>query len=145
MASKTYDGYRITELRHWARDLKIAGRSKMDGNQLVAACRAGARAAVIDAEQAVLNAVHVEAGVLLRHKSTGAIVRVTSDLHEYVRDGVGYQSLCFTAEYVEAGTPQPGAVSNSARGSVEHMNRMDALSAAGGYTIEHMLYQHEAV
>lgn len=141
MSRKTYKGYGITELRHWARDLKVAGRSKMTGDELVAACFAGARAQVVAAEQAVLAAVTVEPGTLLRHKSTGTIVRVTSTPAPYVRNGVNYESLAFTAEYVELGRRQPGQLRND----VDHANRMDTLSAENGYTIMHMLYQHEAV
>lgn len=140
MARKLYSGYGITELRSWARDLKIAGRTRMAGDKLVAACKAQVRANVVAAERAVLSAVAVEPGTLLRHKSTGTIVRVTSFPAPYVRDGVNYESLAFTAEYVTVGTRQPGQC-----GSVEHLNRMDALSAANGYTLQHMLYQHEAI
>jgi len=140
MARKLYNRYGITELRTWARDLKIAGRSKMTGDELVAACFAVVRARVVAAERAVLAAVAVEPGTLLRHKETGTVVRVTSWPVPYVRDGVNYESLAFTAEYVTMGTRQPGQC-----GSVEHLNRMDALSAANGYTLQHMLYQHEAL
>ncbi len=140
MARKLYSGYGITELRNWARDLKIDGRSKMTGDKLVAACKAQVRANVLAAEQAVLSVVSVEPGTLLRHKGTGAVMRVTSTPVPYVRNGVNYESLAFTAEYVEMGTQQPGMPR-----SAKHQNHMDALTAANGYTIQHMLYQHEAI
>ncbi len=140
MARKLYSGYGITELRTWARDLNIAGRSKMTGDKLVTACKAQVRANVVAAEQAILSVVSVEPGTLLRHKSTSAVVRVTSTPAPYVRDGVNYESLAFTAEYVEMGIRQPGMHRDA-----EFQNRMDELSAASGYVLQHMLYQYEAI
>ena len=100
MARKTYSGHSITSLRQWARDLKIAGRSKMTGDELLVACRAEAFANLRHAEDLVMRQAGgtLAVGTLLRHRSSGDIVRVTSDVRTW--EGVG--SLYVLVEYVEA-------------------------------------------
>lgn len=144
MARKLYSGYGITELRGYAREYKIAGRSKMDGYQLAAAVNAVWRQRVIDVERAVLAAVKVEPGTLLRHKSTGTVVRATSTPAPYIRDGVNYESLAFTAEYVTVSGRELIGGGWIGRGAdyARHLNERHARSAANGYTVQHMLYQY---
>lgn len=54
MARKTYQGYGITELRRWARERNVPGRSKMTGDELVAACKAAQHAWVVAQEDEVI-------------------------------------------------------------------------------------------
>lgn len=152
MARTTYEGYGLTELRRLASQFKLPGRSKMDGWALLTAVRAYYRARVVEQEQAVLSVVDVKPGVLLRHKSTGTTVRVTGELGPYVQDGVNYESLCFTAEYVEVGEKEldgnwKGRGVDKARYLNEENARTREWNKAGGYGdlgLRHMLYQYEA-
>jgi hypothetical protein len=85
-----YDGYGITELRRHASEAKISGRSKMDGWQLLAAMRDYWEARRIAAEQAVIAAA--KPGALLRHKSTGTIMRLTSESHPFRQSGARWRA-----------------------------------------------------
>lgn len=153
MTRKLYDGRGITELRRWARDLGVAGRSTMTGDELSAACVAACRANVVAAEQAVLQVVDVVPGVLLRHKTTGTIVRVTSTPEAYIGEGGrNYESLCFTAEYVEVGASELHSNWTDGVELAQYWNSEDARrrewNEAGGHGIiglRHMLHQYEAI
>ncbi len=153
MARITFEGYGITELRRIAREAGIKGRSTMDGHALLAAMRAYWRAQVVAAEQAVLNVTEVKPGTVLRDKSTGTLVRVTSEPTPYVQDGRNYESLCFEAEYIEVGEAElNGAWAGRGIEQAAHRNEQDARTrehnARGGYGnlgLRHMLYQYEAV
>lgn len=95
MVRRMYDGYSLKSLREWASDLKVAGRSKMGGLELLAACRVANLANIRTMEQAVLPAVKI--GALLRNKSTGDVIRVTGQVYTWEP----YGALCVPAEYVE--------------------------------------------
>jgi hypothetical protein len=153
MARTTFEGYGLTELRRIAREAGIKGRSKMGGWALLAAMRAYWRAQVVAQEQAVLSVVEVKPGTVLRHKSTGTTVRVTSTPVAYVQDGRNYESLCFAAEYIEVGEKE--LCGNWVGRGVEqarYRNEQDARTAEhnarhglGNLGLRHMLYQYEAV
>lgn len=141
MARTLFDGFGITELRTYAREYGIAGRSKMTGVELLAAVRAYWTERRLEQELAVINAVDLKPGTLLRHKSTGAVMRMTTGLFEYLgSDGQGFGAWCFEADYVTAGTVQPGE-----RDDVEYLNQRDRASRESGRPVRHMLYQHEAI
>lgn len=127
---KTYDGYGITELRRWARDLGIYGRSTMTGEQLVAACKATNRANLNAQIDALLASVAVTAGTLLRHKATGDIIRVTGDIYEWL--GV----RCVPAEYVEC--HGWGKDRRAERAAYENEG-----NARTGHVARHPLWQYE--
>jgi hypothetical protein len=98
-ARKLFEGYGITELRTYAKEYKLPGRSKMTGVELLAAVRAVWEAERIAKEQAVLNAGPVAPGTVLRFRSApGTTIRVTSDV---LVDEI-YGSLYVRAEYVTA-------------------------------------------
>ena len=153
MARKTYGGYGITELRRLAREAGIKGRSTMGGWSLLGAVRAYWRAQVVAQEQAVLTVVEVKPGTVLRHKATGTTVRVTSAPVPYEQDGVNYESLCFTAEYIEVGEKElSGNWAGRGIERAQFQNEQDARTREwnthGGYGdmgLRHMLYQYEAV
>jgi hypothetical protein len=153
MARTTFEGYGITELRRIAREAGIKGRSKMDGWALLGAMRAYWRAQVVAAELAVMSAVDVVPGTVLRHKSTGTTVRVTSVPTAYVQDGRNYESLCFTAEYIEVGAKElDGNWVGRGVEQAQYRNEQAARTAEynernghGNLGLRHMLYQYEAV
>jgi hypothetical protein len=95
-----YDGYGITELRAWARELKIAGRSKMSGDQLVAACKARAAELRIARENAVLDGETLAVGTLLA-EACGCIIRSTSQVRYQVDSGPKPYPLYVRGEYVK--------------------------------------------
>lgn len=57
MARVYYDGRTITELREWARELEIKGRSKMNGHELSDACKAVNLKNLIAKEDALIEKV----------------------------------------------------------------------------------------
>lgn len=131
MARKMYDGYSLTTLREWARDLKVAGRSKMGGYELLTACKAANFAQVQAAEEAVLPAVKI--GALLRHKSTGDIIRVIGDVFIWEP----YGSRCVPAVYVEC--DGWGDVRRAERAAYD--NECDTRRTDGGP--HHPIHQYE--
>lgn len=80
MSARTdYDGYGITELRQYARELNIPGRSTMTGPQLLTAVRGSWNARRVAAERQVMPAVRP--GAYLRFKShTDCVIKVTSHI-----------------------------------------------------------------
>lgn len=133
---QSYDGRSITEMRNLAREYKIPGRSKMDGWQLLKALRAYWHDQRVAAEQAVVEAA--KPGLLLRHKSTGTIMRLTS---EVIALSNPYGPLCFRAEYVEvAESDLYGGWKGRGRDYARYLNESDVHRA-----LLHMLWQHEAV
>lgn len=137
MARKTFQGYSLTSLREWARDLKIAGRSKMSGDELVAACKAANFAQVQAMEQAVLPGVKL--GALLRHKGTGDIIRVTSGPTVWEP----YGTLYITADYVECdGWGDARRAERAAYENECNTHRTDAPHHLG---VRHPLFQYETV
>lgn len=140
-----YDGYGITELRRHASEAKISGRSKMDGWQLLAAMRDYWETQRIAAEQAVIDAA--KPGALLRHKSTGTIMRLTSEVTASDNPAHG-GALRFRAEYVEIGERDGGLIGawkGHGRDRARFQNEEDARRAENGYPTWHMLWQHEAI
>lgn len=155
MARKLYDGYSITELRTHARKLGIDRRTLMTGPQLLAAARAGWAAGRIAAERAVLDAHGgtIAVGTLLRHKSSGTVMRVTGVVQELERSyGEANGPLWFTAEYVEIGERDGGLVGawktrpDGAVALARYRNDEQARRVEGGFAAgRHMLWQHEAI
>jgi hypothetical protein len=135
MAAKTYDGFRITELRNYAKEYAIPGRSKMNGDELLAAVQAVWDARRVAQEQLVIGAVKV--GALLRHKSSGYVIRVTSELQTWQP----YGSLFVTAEYV---THDGWGESRQAERAA-YMNENDKHRAARGEIVRHPIWQYEAI
>lgn len=136
MARTTYDGRGITELRAWARDLGIKGRSKMDGHQLSAACKAARLAQIVAAENALLASVDVKVGTILRHVSSGYVIRVTSDVQVWEQYGTRYVA----AEYVEL----DGWGDHRRAERAAYQNREDARRIERGEAARHPLWQYEA-
>ena len=99
MARTTFEGYGITELRRWARDLQIPGRSKMPGDQLVAACKARCAEQRIARENAVLDGEALMVGTLLA-EACGCIIRCTSEVRYQVDSGPKPYPLYVRGEYV---------------------------------------------
>ena len=136
MARNMYDGHSLTGLRQWARELKIAGRSKMGGLELLTACHVANLANIRALEEAVLPAVRV--GALLRHKTGGDIIRVTGDVYAWQPNGASYGSRCAPAEYVEcdgwgdARRAERAAHQNDSNKRYNHVAR-------------HPLWQYEAI
>jgi hypothetical protein len=142
MASTTYDGYRITELRRYATEYAIAGRSKMTGDELLVAVRAVWDAKREAAERELLAAVDVKPGTLLRHKSSGYVVRVLSEVSVWEP----YGALVVDAEYVT----QPERELTAGwvgRGEayVAYMNEGEQTRRERGDIPRHPLWQYEAV
>jgi len=137
MTRKTYGGYGITELRQCAKEYKIAGRTKMDGWDLLAAVRAYWEAERQRKEQELLAAAKVEPGVLLRHKSTGDVIRVLTNVVTWEP----YGALCVDAEYVEV----DGWGDDRRTERAAYLNRGDAERRARGVATLHPLYQYEAM
>lgn len=131
---KYYDGYGITELRRYAREMKIVGRSKMDGYELLAACRKGWDARRAEKEQALLTAGPVVPGTLLKFKSCDCVIRVTSDVQTLLR----YGALFVRAEYVSlCDRCQRGRPTN-----INYLNKKATGTAGYGEPYKFMLYQH---
>ncbi len=141
MIAKTYDGYRITELRRYATEYKIAGRSKMTGDELLVAVRAIWTAKREAGERQLLASTEVKAGTLLRHRATGTIIRVLGDVYVWQP----YGSLCVDAEYVDL-TEHNGReyVSRGAH-LTELANEADRRRREAGNAPRHPLYQYEAI
>lgn len=135
MTAKTYDGFRITELRNYAKEYLIPGRSRMSGDELLAAVQAVWTARRVEQEQLVVGAVKV--GALLRHKSSGYVIRVTSELQTWQP----YGSLFVTAEYV---THDGWGESRQAERAA-YMNENDKHRAARGEIVRHPIWQYEAI
>lgn len=142
-----YGGYGLTEMRRYAREYGIKGRSTMDGHQLLAALKTYWHDTRIANEQAVIGAAKL--GATLRHKSTGDLVRLTSEVaasNIQGHDG----ALFFNAEYVEVhnrwdlggGWATPDGPVRRAR----YLNEQQARRVENGSEADrHMLWQYEAV
>jgi hypothetical protein len=97
LAMRTYGGYGITEMRTLAREYKIAGRSKMSGDELLTALRAYWDAKRQVEERRVLGEVRgpwVGAELVM---SCGCVIRATSEPRTSARHG---DALYVFAEYV---------------------------------------------
>jgi hypothetical protein len=140
-----YGGYGLTEMRRMATEYKLPGRSKMDGHQLLAALRQHWHDSRVAAEQAVIAAA--KPGALLRHKSTGTIMRLTSEV--VASDNPHHDgALRFRAEHVEIGEGDGGLVGGwkgRGRDRARYLNEEDARRAENGHPTWHMLWQHEAI
>jgi hypothetical protein len=138
MARITYSGYGITELRSYAKQYKIRGRSKMDGYQLYQAVADHWDAERQANEAAILPAVKI--GAVLRHKSSGYTIRITSEVQVWsgVRD-----ALFVTAEYVELDGWGDDTASRVRRAA--YQNAEDARRTERGDIVRHPLWQYEAV
>jgi len=141
-----YGGYGLTELRRMASEAKISGRSKMNGNELLAAMKQYWRDTRILAELAVIDAA--KHGALLRHKSTGDIVRVSGDVQRSTlpaHDG----ALRFHAKYVEIGDRAGdlvGAWKGRGRDRARYLNDEQARRVENGSEADwFMLWQYEAI
>lgn len=130
MARILYNGYGLTEMRRYAKEYKIPGRSKMDGPALLAALCEYWDNRRREQEQALLVSVKVQPGTLLRHKSSGTVIRVTSTVGTLEP----YGALYVHAEYVSLGESD----AKNYPAGVDYLNR-------NGATHRHMLYQYEAV
>lgn len=138
-----YDSFGITELRRMAREAKISGRSKMDGWQLLTAMRQYWTERRVTAEQAVIDAA--KPGAILRHKSSGYTLRVTSAPEPSkidVQDG----ALRFHAEYIEWPDDQLyGAWKGHGTDYARYLNEQQARRVENGHHADwHMLWQYEA-
>lgn len=144
MTRKLYGGYGLTEMRTYAREYKIPGRSKMDGDQLLAALRAYWGARRVAAEQAVIGAATV--GAVLRHRSTGDLVRVVGPVEP---KSASDDALCFKAEYVEIVNPHdlPGAWAGRGKDRAAYYNEANRCADEAGHLSHsrHTLWQYEAV
>lgn len=136
-----FGGYGITEMRRYAREYGIKGRSTMDGHQLLAALRTYWHDTRVTAEQAVIAAA--TPGAILRHKSAGYTVRVMSAPEASqlpAHDG----AMIFRAEYVT----HPGHWANDHDGTAHarYLNEEQARRVENGSAPDrHMLWQYEAV
>lgn len=137
MARKLYDGYGLTEMRRYAREYKIPGRSRMTGDELLAALHAYWDARRIEQEQAVIASATGDA--LLRHKSSGYIVRMIGAAYASQRHG---GALAFHAEYVEL--DGWGEHRRAERAKYENDEQARRVANGGEYT-RHMLWQYEAM
>jgi hypothetical protein len=119
---QTYEGYRITELRRYASEYKIPGRSKMNGRQLLDACREIWHGERDRKQNAVILAGPVGIGTKLRFVShPGCVIVATSELLSL------HGSLYVHGEYVsECQMHNPGGnrsvdlVNRQARGDSGH-------------------------
>lgn len=144
MARKLYGGYGLTEMRRYASEYKIPGRSAMTGDELLAALCAYWEARRIEHEQAVINAA-TGAGALLRHKSTGDLVRMLGAVYASARHG---GALAFHAEYIEIKNEGNlyGAWKGRGVERAQRLNEQQARRVANGEEYNrHMLWQYEAV
>lgn len=144
MASKFYGGYRITEMRAWAREYKIAGRSKMTGDELLVALRGYWDARRQAAEQAVIE--FATPGAVLRNKDTGDLVRVVE--MPYTDPALG-GAVRFKAEYIEIVNPHdlPGAWAGRGADRARYYNESNARADEAGFLSHsvHALWPYEAV
>ena len=135
----TYGGYRITELRRYATEYKIAGRSKMTGDELLVAVR-DYWTAQRDAQQdEVLAGGPLTVGTILRHKSSGCLIRVTGETYIWEP----YGAICVPAEYVELDGWAEDVQSRIDR--ARYANEGDARRLAQGDLPRHPIYQYERV
>ena len=135
----TYEGYRITELRRYATEYKIAGRSKMTGDELLAAVRAYWTAQRDAQQDELLAGGPLTIGTVLRHKSSGYLIRVTGETYIWE----SYGAVCVPAEYVELdgwGEDQQSRIARAA-----YANEGDARRLAQGDMPRHPIYQYERV
>lgn len=133
MTRTRHGSYTVTELRGYAREYGVKGRSKMTGEQLLTAVTAYWTAQRQAAEQAVIGAVKV--GALLRHKTSGYTIRVTGEIYTWEP----YGALCVPAEYVTyEGEWAPG------RGA-EYAAYLNECNARRDDPARHPLWQYEAV
>lgn len=139
-----YDGYGLTELRRLASGAKIAGRSKMDGNELLAAMRQHWRDQRIANELAVIEAA--KPGAVLRHKSSGYTLRVTSAPEASKLSAHG-GAMRFHAEYIDWPDEELyGAWKGRGTDYARYLNEEQARRVENGYHADwHMLWQYEAV
>lgn len=142
-----YGGYGLTEMRRMATEYKIPGRSRMDGHQLLAALKTYWHDTRVANEQAVIGAAKL--GATLRHKSTGDLVRLTSEVTASQIQGHD-GALFFNAEYVEIHDRwQLGGGWSGPDGGVRrarYLNEQQARNVASGSDPDrHMLWQYEAV
>jgi len=96
-----YDGYGITELRRWARELLIKGRTRMGGNELLVVCRAENDRQVVAREKALIAKMNmIKPGQLLRFREhPGCVIIVRS--HVRNQESVGRLPVRYVrAEYV---------------------------------------------
>jgi len=135
MARTLFGNYSITELRRYATEYKIPLRSKMTGERLLTAVLAYWDAQRVAKEQAVLPAVRV--GALLRHASSGYIIRVTSDVFTWQPHG----ALYVTAEYVELN----GWGDDRRTERAAYQNDNDRRRTERGEIVRHPIWQYEAV
>jgi len=133
---KTYGGYGITEMRTMAREYKIAGRSKMSGDQLLTALHAYWDAKRQTEERRVLAEVRgpwIGAELVM---ACGCVIRATSEPQTSERHG---DALSVSAEYVSlCANEMAGWVSTEER-RIAYLNQPER---AGSYRF--MLYQLHA-
>lgn len=140
MAITLYGNYRITELRRYATEYRIKGRSKMTGNELLAAVCGYWDAQRAAAEQAVIGAVRI--GALLRHKSAGYTIRVTSEVSTWEP----YGALYVTAEYASiAGSSMNTWGPERDIEQCEYFNAENLRRTERGEIVRHPLWQYKAV
>ncbi len=134
---KTYGGYGITEMRTMAREYKIAGRSKMSGDQLLTALHAYWDAQRQTEERRVLAEVRgpwVGAELVM---SCGCTIRATSIPQTSERHG---DALSITAEYTDlCANEMVGWVSSESR-RIAYLNAQ----RLNGEPMRFMLYQLHA-
>lgn len=93
--------YTVAELRQYARELNIPGRSKMTGPELLLACRKGWSDAAAAKEDAVLRTGEVVPGALVTMKC-GDVIRAATTVQVEVHQDKGLRTerLYFLGEYV---------------------------------------------
>lgn len=140
MARTTFGGYGLTELRQIAREAGIKGRSKMTGEQLHTAYLAYVDATRKAQEQAVIGSITV--GALLRHKTSGDIIRVTGEVYTWQPVGATWgAALCVPAEYVEAKTHWTYGETPRA----DYAKYLNEGNERTGHVARHPIFQYEAV
>lgn len=137
MERKTYGGYGLTELRRYAKEYKVPGRSKMDGWSLLGAVRAVWLAQRAEQERALLDSTEVKPGTLLRHKSSGYVIRVLTEVETWQP----YGALVVDAEYVEL----DGWGDERRAERAAYANQGDSYRRERGDIPRHPLFQYEAV
>jgi hypothetical protein len=76
-ARRLYGGYGITHLREWARELKVAGRTRMTGDELLVATFAASDAQLLVKETATLAGGTVKGAYF--EMSCGCVIVATTD------------------------------------------------------------------
>jgi hypothetical protein len=138
MTRKTFGGYGLTELRTIARDLKIPGRTRMTGDELLTACLARWDANRREKENAVLRTLTLIPGARFT-LTCGCVLEATTHVLSWGPYGAlyvhgAYVSIC---PKHQRGT---GHTENSTEErDLEYINR-ENLGLSGYPAFKHMVY-----